>query len=165
MRHILRDAHPLFQKLKEILQERGPFKPIVVMGRSLGSGPAIEVAFHYQDELKGLIVESGFSDALRLLTFIGLPIRVPPRQQTGFPNGEKMRSIRLPTLFIHAAEDHLIPPSEAEELYSLCAADDKRLVVVPRADHNNLLMVGRDRYFQAIQEFIRSTGRCQSGAS
>lgn len=156
MRHILEDAGPLFQKLKEILQETGPLRPIFVMGRSLGSGPAIEVAFHYQDELKGLIVESGFSDAFRLLSYIGLPIKVLPRQQGSFPNGEKMRSICLPTLFIHAAEDHLIPPSEAEELYSLCAADDKRLVVIPRADHNTLMMVGRDRYFQAIQEFIRS---------
>ncbi|MBW2038816.1 MAG: alpha/beta hydrolase [Deltaproteobacteria bacterium] len=155
IRHIFQDAHPIFQRLKEALQERGHPGVIFVMGRSLGSGPAIEVAFHYQDELKGLIVESGFSDAFRLLSYIGLPLKVPPRQQSGFPNGEKMRSIHLPTLLIHAAEDHLIPLREAEDLYSLCAAEDKRLVVIPRADHNSLMMVGRDRYFQAIREFIK----------
>ncbi len=152
--HIFRDAHPIFQRLKEVLQEGGHPWVIFVMGRSLGSAPAIEVAFHYQDELKGLIVESGFSDAFRLLSYIGLPLETATRQGE-FPNGTKMRSIRLPTLFIHAADDHLIPLREAEELYSLCAAQEKQMLVIPRADHNNLMMVGRDRYFQAIQEFIK----------
>jgi alpha-beta hydrolase superfamily lysophospholipase len=153
--HILRDAHPIFRRLKEALREGGHAGAVLVMGRSLGSAPAIEAAFQYQDELKGLIVESGFSDAVRLLNYIGLPVEPPAGYQRGFPNGEKMRSIRLPSLFIHASEDHLIPLEEAQELYRLSIAEEKHLVVIPHADHNNLLMVGRGRYFQALQEFIQ----------
>jgi alpha-beta hydrolase superfamily lysophospholipase len=153
--HILHDAHPVFQRLREVLGEGGYSEAIFVMGRSLGSAPAIEVAFQSQDALQGLIVESGFSDAFRLLSYIGLPIQVPPQQGEGFPNGHKMRSIRIPTLLIHAAEDHLIPLPEAEELLRLSAAEEKRLVVIPRADHNTLMMVGRDRYFQEIEGFIK----------
>ena len=100
-------------------------------------------------------VESGFSDVFRLLQYIGLPITVPSRQSEGFPNGEKMRSIHVPTLLIHAAEDHLIPLHEAEELLRLCAAEEKRLLVIPRADHNSLMMIGRDQYFEALDEFIK----------
>ncbi len=154
MGHILKDAHPIFERLRGVLQEGGYPEAVFVMGRSLGSAPALEVAFHSQDALRGLIVESGFSDAFRLLQYIGLPITVPSRQREGFPNGEKMRSIHIPTLLIHAAEDHLIPLHEAEELLRLSAAEEKRLLVIPGADHNDLMMVGRDRYFGAIEEFI-----------
>jgi len=154
--HILHDAHPICERLREVLRQGGYAEAIFVMGRSLGSAPAIELAFQSQDAFQGLIVESGFSDAFRLLSYIGLPLAIPPRHGEGFPNGEKMRSIRIPTLLIHAAEDHLIPLSEAEELLQLCAAEEKRLVVIPRADHNTLMMVGRDRYFQAIEGFIKS---------
>jgi len=66
-----------------------------------------------------------------------------------------MRSIGIHTLLIHAAEDHLIPLHEAEELLRLSAAEEKRLVVIPRADHNTLMMVGREQYFQEIEAFIR----------
>jgi len=154
--YILHDAHPICGRLREVLQEGGYAEAIFVMGRSLGSAPAIELAFQSQDVLHGLIVESGFSDAFRLLSYIGLPLAIPPRYGEGFPNGEKMRSIRIPTLLLHAAEDHLIPLHEAEELLQLCAAEEKRLVVIPRADHNTLMMKGRDRYFQAIEGFIKS---------
>jgi alpha-beta hydrolase superfamily lysophospholipase len=152
--HILHDAHPIFERLKALLREGGYPEVIFVMGRSLGSAPAIEVAFRSQDALQGLIVESGFSDAFRLLSYIGLPVEVPPQQTEGFPNGYKIRSIRIPTLLIHAEEDHLIPLREAEELLQVSAADEKRLVVIPRADHNDLMMVGRERYFKEIEGFV-----------
>ena len=126
------------------------------MGRSLGSAPAIEVAFRSQDAMRGVIVESGFSDAFRLLSYTGLPLKIPKPHRDGFPNGEKMRSIHIPTLLIHAADDHLIPLSEGEELLRLCDAEAKRLVVITRADHNTLMMVGREQYFRAIEEFIIS---------
>jgi alpha-beta hydrolase superfamily lysophospholipase len=153
--NILKDSHPIYDRLREVLRQGGYGETIFAMGRSLGSAPAIELAFRSPDALRGLIVESGFSDAFRLLGYIGLPMTIPTHYQEGFPNGVRMRSIRIPTLLIHGAEDHLIPLSEAEELLQLCAAVDKRLVVIPRADHNTLMMVGRDRYFQAIEGFIK----------
>jgi alpha-beta hydrolase superfamily lysophospholipase len=153
--HILHDAHPIFERLREVLEEGGYPEAVFVMGRSLGSAPAIEVAFQSPHALQGLIVESGFSGAFRLLSYIGLPLNITQQYEEDFPNGYKMRSIRIPTLLIHAAEDHLIPLHEAEELLRLSAAQEKRLVVIPRADHNTLMMVGRKRYFQEIEEFIK----------
>jgi len=153
--HMLHDAQPIYERLREVLRQGGYSEAIFVMGRSLGSAPAIELAFRSPDALRGLIVESGFSDALRLLSYIGLPLAIPTQRAEGFPNGVKMRSIRIPTLLIHGAEDHLIPLSEAEELLRLSAAEEKRLVVIPRADHNTLMMMGRDRYLQVIEGFIK----------
>jgi alpha-beta hydrolase superfamily lysophospholipase len=152
---MLRDSHPIYDRLREVLRHEGYGEAIFVMGRSLGSAPAIELAFRSPEALRGLIVESGFSDALRLLSYLGLPVTMPAHYKEGSPNGVKIRSIHIPTLLIHGAEDHLIPLSEAEELLRLCAAEEKHLVVIPRADHNTLMMVGRDRYLQAIEEFIK----------
>ena len=153
--HILHDAHPIFERLREVVKEGGYPDAVFVMGRSLGSAPAIEVAFQSHNALRGLIVESGFSDAFRLLSYLGLPLKIPAQHGEDFPNGYKMRSIRIPTLLIHAAKDHLIPLREAEELLRLSVAEEKRLVVIPRADHNTLMMVGREQYFQEIEAFIK----------
>src|SRR5512135_2088997 len=53
---MIRDARPLFQGFVTFLSA-GDFEGgLFVMGRSLGSAPAIEVAYRYQQLLQGLIV-------------------------------------------------------------------------------------------------------------
>ena len=68
---IIEDAHPVFDGFVSFLEDGGYTGDLFVMGRSLGSAPAIEVAFHYQDRLKGLIVESGFASTGTLLERLG----------------------------------------------------------------------------------------------
>jgi len=155
--HMLSDAHHVFNAFVALCKEEGYVGARYVMGRSLGSAPAIEVAARHQESLHGMIIESGFSDALRLLRYIGAPLHMGEDFTRGFPNGMRISEIAIPTLIIHAEEDNLIPLAEAHELHRGAAAVDKRLVVIPHADHNNLLMIGRDRYFRAVQEFISST--------
>jgi surfactin synthase thioesterase subunit len=62
---MLTDAHAIFKGFAQIMKKEGFVKSMFVMGRSLGSMPAIEVAFNYQDQLKGLIIESGTANNLR----------------------------------------------------------------------------------------------------
>lgn len=158
LRSLLEDCHPILAAAKGFLAQGGVAEALFVMGRSLGSIPAIELAASHQGELAGLVVESGFSDAVRLMAYLGLPLRVSGLG-SGFPNGERIRQVQIPTLLIHGAEDSLIPIGEAEELYQLSPAADKRLVVIPGGDHNTLMMVGRGRYFAAIEEFIQKYKR------
>ena len=47
-------------------------KVLFVIGRSLGSAPAIEVAYRYQQLLQGLIVESGFASQKRQFARLGV---------------------------------------------------------------------------------------------
>lgn len=35
-------------------------------------------------------------------------------------------------------------------------AKDKRLVIIPNADHNDLMIVGKKQYFKAIKEFVET---------
>jgi fermentation-respiration switch protein FrsA (DUF1100 family) len=50
----------------------------------------------------------------------------------------------------------LIPAEDGEELFQSSGAKEKRLLIVPGAGHNDLMLVGQTRYFEAIQDFVFS---------
>jgi fermentation-respiration switch protein FrsA (DUF1100 family) len=68
----------------------------------------------------------------------------------------RIRSIRLPVLIIHGERDSLIPLSEATTLYGEIGSREKRLVIIPGADHNDIMLLGMEQYFSAIKEFVFS---------
>ncbi len=73
-----------------------------------------------------------------------------------FLNKVKLRSISKPTLIIHAEYDALVPLEEGKELYNNSAAKDKRFLMIPDAEHNDLMMVGKKQYYKAIEEFVKT---------
>ena len=145
-------------ELVEGLEEAGSEIPqrVFVMGRSLGSAAAIEVARHHQEAIAGLIIESGFAHTLRLLARLGVVLESLDEAQDVFANLAKIGQIHLPTLVIHGQADMLIPALEGVALYEGSAApdDEKRLVVISGAGHNDLLAVGAAAYFEAICDFV-----------
>jgi alpha-beta hydrolase superfamily lysophospholipase len=155
--HLLADAVSVFDLAGQILEGHGllPMR-LYVMGRSLGSAAAIEIASRAGERLAGLIVESGFSDTFSLLARLGLRLPGADEEQGGFGNAAKMDHIHTPTLVIHGRSDVLIPAGEGHELYRRCAAGDKWLVLIPGAGHNDLMLVGVAAYFDAIQAFVRA---------
>jgi len=153
--NMIRDSHRIFEGFKKIVEGYGFRKNYFLMGRSLGSFSAIELAYNYQDEIQGLIVESGPANNLKQY-IISI---IPPdhsiwRDGSKFLNKTKLRAVFKPTLIIHGERDSLIPLDEGKELYMNSAAKNKRLVIIPSADHNDLFMVGKEQYFRAIRELI-----------
>ena len=125
------------------------------MGRSLGSASAIELTYHYQSELRGLIVESGFASVLNLFEYLGFPVKALGLTGREKPTGlELIRKISIPTLIIHGEYDQIVPLQEGKTLYDNVAAEDKRLLVIPGVDHNTILLGGIQQYFQALRDFI-----------
>lgn len=57
---MLGDSHHILDYARIRLEANGYGGPLVVMGRSLGSAPALELAAH-RDGIDGLIIESGFA--------------------------------------------------------------------------------------------------------
>jgi len=153
---LVSDATAVWRQLPDVLKknELRP-KRLFVMGRSLGSVPAIEIAARAETRLAGLVVESGFANTLPLIRVLGG--RVPPgatEAKHGFGNLTKMEAVRIPALILHGQADTLIPVFEAQALHKACPAEQKRLVTIPRANHNSLLYHGRRAYFAAIREFV-----------
>lgn len=157
--NLLSDAHAVLAALPAILESaRVRISRVVVMGRSLGSVPAIELAAERPGEVSGLIVESGFADTLALLARLGLGEGLAgAREETdGFDNGGKIARVSAPTLVIHGEADRLIPAEEGRLLYSRCGSRDKRLLIIPRGDHNDLFVHGEAAYLEAVRALVTS---------
>jgi hypothetical protein len=65
-----------------------------------------------------------------------------------------MEQVTIPTLVMHGENDVLIPAADGQELYDRCASDQKRLLLIPYAGHNDIMMVGGRQYFDAIRDFV-----------
>ncbi len=152
---LLADSHVLYHKLRQYLADQGYSKVLFIMGRSLGSACAIEVASAYNDEINGLIIESGFADTLPLAQTLGMDLSSTDlTEEQTFNNGGKIATVTKPTFLLHGQLDTLIPLWQSEKLHAECGARSKELQVVPGADHNSLIAVGGIFYFQAIRQFV-----------
>lgn len=149
------DGEILLQEARHWLQENGYTGPLFLMGRSLGSACAIDLAAKFSDDIKGLIIESGFADTLPLAQSLGLDLHdFDILEEDCFNNSAKIALVTRPTFILHGARDQLIPAVEAEKLQSFCGAKNKEFQVVPGADHNSIITVAGRLYFQAIKQFI-----------
>lgn len=152
---MMRDAHLVFKEAADWLKENNYRGPLLIMGRSLGSAPAIELAASYQDEIVALIIESGFATTMPLLQRLGLDTRsLSITEEDGFGNAVKISTVTKPTLILHGRRDQIIPVVEAEILQAQSGARSKEFQVVPGADHNSIIAVAGRRYFEAIRFFV-----------
>lgn len=117
---------------------------ILVFGRSVGSGPSVDLAS--RRPVGGLIVQSGFASAFRVLTHW----KIAPFDR--FDNLAKMPSVKCPVLILHGGADTVIPPWHGERLYA-AAPGPRRLVIIPGANHNDFIDVAGPRYLEALREF------------
>jgi pimeloyl-ACP methyl ester carboxylesterase len=149
---MMRDCHSVLAFARQWLPEMGYRGPLMVMGRSLGSASALELAATYPAEVKGLIVESGFAYAGPLLQLLGVNLAaIGFQEMAGFRNVDKIRAYPGPTLIIHAEQDHIIPLSDGQALYDASTAVHKTLLKIPHANHNDILFQGFTAYMAAIQ--------------
>ncbi|MDR3631822.1 MAG: alpha/beta hydrolase [Desulfocapsaceae bacterium] len=149
------DARRLFEAVGSWLHQKGYTAPLFLMGRSLGSVCAIDLASVHGDTVKGLIIESGFADTLPLLQALSVPrTALPLNEEEGFGNKEKIGRVRMPTLILHGARDQLIPHSEGEKLQAASGARNKQFLLIPGADHNTVVSTAGRLYYQTIRQFI-----------
>jgi fermentation-respiration switch protein FrsA (DUF1100 family) len=119
---------------------------ILVMGRSIGSGPSTYLAA--VKSTGGLILENAFTSILRVV----LPFPLLPFDK--FPNIEHISAVRSPVFIIHAQQDTIIPPAHGKELFA-AANEPKQYWWVEKAGHNNLTEVAGEEYFERLKAFSR----------
>lgn len=154
---MMADSHAVFEHLGRWLERRDRTGPALVMGRSLGSAPAIELAASLgHPRVAGLVVESGFARAKPLLRTLGVGEGDIKRiVAESLDNVETIRRYSGPTLVIHGALDRLIPVGDGQALYEASPAEAKQMLVVPRADHNSLFQYGLENYLEAVARLAR----------
>lgn len=152
---MMTDAEKIFKNFTDLFNKRGLTGNIFVMGRSLGSAPALKLCRRFPDRIRGLIIESGFAHTHKLLIALGVDSRLlRPEDEASVSNLEMMKRVSLPVLVIHGEEDEVIPLSDGLDLYRVAATEDKELLLVPNAGHNTLLLYGLKEYLKAINSFV-----------
>ena len=154
--NLLSDASAIFRELPQIIDQTGvaPTRTFV-MGRSLGSAAAIQVAIDAADQIGGIIIESGFADTFGLIRRLGGPeAHGITDADDGFGNLEKIAAVEVPTLIIHGEQDWIIPVDDGIALHGASPSANKDLLVIRNSGHNDLMMVGLQAYFGAIAEFV-----------
>jgi fermentation-respiration switch protein FrsA (DUF1100 family) len=129
------------------------------MGRSLGSISALELAVEHQEMMKGLIIESGFPSVVRIMTHLGVPALGTDLEEIDKGCLERIKKIFIPSLIIHGEQDMLVPLENGEDLYENLGTEEKELLVIPSATHNDIMLVGFREYFKALRRFIERTDR------
>ena len=128
-------------------------KRVFLFGHSLGGAIAVDLALRHP-EAAGLIVQSSFTSMAEMVKRRGygiFPIDLLLTQR--FETLQKVRSLRLPVLYIHGTADRLIPVAMGDRLFAT-SATPKRLYLVESAGHNDVAEVGGDRYGQVVQQFL-----------
>ncbi len=127
---------------------------IIAYGRSVGSGPAVDLAA--RKPLAGLVVESGFVTASRVLT------RIPLLPFDKFRNLDKLARVSCPVLVMHGLADEVVPYSHGRTLFG-AAPEPKRFLWVEGAGHNDFILVAGERQGRALREFAALIGQSQPG--
>ena len=150
------DAHFVLDYVLKYLKEINYSGSLILMGRSLGSVSVLELAKRYPHDFSGLIIESGFADEGPLFTLIGTTAEQTGfKRENGFLNGEKIKKYSGPLLIIHAEQDHIVPFSQGEFLYTSCPSNNKKFLPISNAHHNNILGVGLQKYIEEVVGFIK----------
>jgi abhydrolase domain-containing protein 17 len=123
------------------------FEPrrIVFHGRSLGSGPAVEMC--RRGAFGGLVIESGFTSVFD----VGAGITWLPWDR--FRNLKKIHELQEPTMVIHGTEDGVVPFRHGQQLFEGSQAP-KFFYWVEGARHNDLIPFMGDEYWTILQEFV-----------
>ncbi|MEG4580289.1 alpha/beta hydrolase [Microcoleus sp. MON1_C5] len=123
-----------------------PANQIILYGRSVGGGPAIDLAS--RQKVGGLVVESSFVSAFRVLT------RIPILPFDKFVNINKIGKVRSPVLVIHGKADEVVHFWHGEQLFAT-ANEPKVNFWVDGAGHNDLIDVAGERYAATLRTFAK----------
>ncbi len=151
---MMADCHTQLDFLISYMKENQMTGPVCVMGRSLGSAPALELGSNSSLALQSLVIESGFATAAPLLRTLGIdPVSMGFIEEQGFENLDKIKSVLCPCLIIHAQFDHIIPFSQGKALYDACPSEAKFLLEIKGANHNDIFFSGMAPYLEQVKKF------------
>ncbi len=152
---LFEDAAFILQETVIFLQKEKFEGSLFVMGTSLGSACAIDIAYNCADLVKGIIIESGFCDTVPFFTGLGLDIiQKELTEDDGFNNRKKIEKVKLPTLIFHGSRDGVVPAAQAETLQANSGARNKQFHLIPGANRNTMIETGGELYFMTIKNFV-----------
>ena len=128
---------------------------IVIYGKSLGTGVALQIA--REKAVAGVILDSPFTSVVDRAAeiYFWLPVRWLVTDR--YESSRHVRDLRVPLLIVHGEADDVVPVAMGRQLYAI-APDPKEIVTLAGAGHNNHDLYGS---FEAVSSWLK---RLSAGA-
>ena len=152
-------------------ERTGGTLPIYLGGVSMGATTILMTAgLELPDNVKGIVADCGFTcpqavwkhvvEKNRNIAYDGIRSAIASdmckkRINVGandYSSVEAMKVCKVPVLFIHGTDDHFVPIEMTYENYKACVSE-KRLFIVPGAEHGMSYAVDKDGYEKATKQF------------
>lgn len=147
---LYRDAQAAYHYLRETVGVAAD--RIIVFGHSLGSAVAVDLVGRVP--VAGLILDGALTSAIdrgqELYPYI--PVRWIATSR--FSSIDKIAKLTVPKLFLHAADDEVIPLAHGRRLYE--AAPPPKTFVQLQGGHGDAFDVDSANYFGSIAQFLAS---------
>ncbi len=129
-----------------------PADRLVYFGESLGAAVVTGLAAEHPPA--GLVLRSPFRDlaAVAAEHYPVVPVRLLLRDR--FPVAEQVARIDVPTIVLYGSGDSIVPP-EQSRVVAEAAAGLERVVEVPGADHNDLVLLSGAEVVDAVVDLAR----------
>jgi uncharacterized protein len=136
------------------LAEEKKYAPerIVLFGRSLGGAVAIEVSLRRR--VRAVIIESAFTSTRDMAKTMFPFCLFFPLLPVHYDSIGKIAAVSVPKLFIHSENDEIVPFAMGRALFE-AAPQPKYFFPLKGAGHNDTSLVGGEKYFRAIADFVR----------
>jgi len=122
--------------LNGLMAEGVKSENIILMGHSLGTGVAVQLAGEFH--VGGLILLAPYLSITKMaqITYPFIPVKLIALDR--FENEKKIGNVRMPVLIVNGTADEIIPPSQGKRLYEL-ANEPRTFHSLPGVGHNDLL--------------------------
>lgn len=136
---------------------------VIVVGKSLGSIPAVHVTSQNKQRIKGLVLISSISSGVRVLfppNYFGKNVQAKLDAVFG-NNIASMPKIKSKVLFVHGKHDKTVPFRNSEELCTALRASSYYPPMFVDADHNDIEQRYSEAFIAELSKFIDSV--CYGG--
>lgn len=167
---LLRDASAALEHLRS----RPDIDPgnIVLFGRSLGGAVTARLAAQQGGSVRAVVLENTFTSVPDLVPKVlpllspfvgpGRPLNALVRSQ--WRSKEAVPAIAVPTLFISAGKDELVPPEHMHSLFRLARKDVRDWLELPESGHMDAFAREEVTYWAGFKAFLESAG-CYEGTT
>lgn len=168
----LLERYDCYEWIKWIEENTSEELPVYLAGISMGATTVLMTSgFELPQRIRGIVADCGFTSPHAIWKHVvqnnlkipfGLYSTVAEelcrrKIQIGskdYSCAEALENCKVPVLFIHGTDDHFVPVEMTYENYKACKGE-KRLLIVPGADHGMSYLVDQKSYEDAMREFFK----------
>lgn len=154
-----------------VIAHTGGKLPVYLAGLSMGATTVLMAAgLQLPENVHGIMADCGFTspqaiwkhvvkknmhisyDSIRSAIASDMCRKRINMGANDYSTTDAMQQCKVPVLFIHGTDDHFVPVEMTYENYKACVAE-KRLLIVPGAEHGMSYSVDKDSYEKITKQF------------